>query len=110
MPNENENGTMVVELGAATTHLVKSLFDEAVKRGEKDVRYVKTAEAYVEVLLDFATHRKTNEFKNDDKREVGRVLREALDKTVNGKPLNEAETKLVKAFQIAAQPTPQPAK
>ena len=101
MPNANE---MIVTLGAATTHLVESLYAEAQKRGEKDVRYVKTADSYVEILLDYAIRRKTNEFKNDDQRAVGRVLREALDKVVNGKPLNAEETKLVSAFREAAAP------
>lgn len=101
MPNET---SMTVTLGAATSSLVRSLFEESVKRAEKETRYTKTPETFVEILLDFAIRRKLNEFKNDDKREVGRVLREALDKVVNGKQLNSAETKLVSAFRTASQP------
>jgi len=100
---KNEAMELNVTLGAATTHLVESLYAEAQERGEKDVRYVKTADSYVEVLLDYAIRRKSNEFKNDDKREVGRVLREALDKVVAGKALNTEETKLVAAFRTAVQ-------
>ena len=101
MPNDKE---MTVTLGAATSSLVRSLFEESKVRAEKETRYTKTAETFVEILLDYAIRRKTNEYKNDDKREVGRVLREALDKVVNGKPLNAEETKLVAVFKAASQP------
>ena len=101
----NENGTMTVELGAATRHLIESTLAEAKKRGEKDAKYVKSAEAYVDVLLDFAVEKKAYGWKSVDKwREkytVGKVLSEALEKEKQGKPLSEPERKLTAAFHQA---------
>jgi hypothetical protein len=94
--------TLVIELSPATTHLVESMFAEAHKRGEKEVRYMKEVSSFVEVLLDYAYRRKTSEWESRDKQQVGKILREALDKMVNHKPLSKEETALVQKFQAAS--------
>ena len=105
MPDKDKEAkNIIVELSPAISYLVRSLFAESREREEKDTRYMKEAESYVEVLLDLAITVRKNRWTNGDKREVGQVLRGALDKVLNKKPLSESETKLVKAFQDAAQP------
>ncbi len=89
--------------------MVRSLFEQSRKREEKETRYIKSAEAYVEVLLDYAYKRKISEFSSRDKQAVGKSLREALDQVNAGKPLTSEQTKLISAFRDAmAQETEKP--
>lgn len=90
---------VTVTLTGATAHLVRSLYDESRRRGERETRGVRSVEAYIEdVLLPFAHKRKISEFQSHDKQAVGTTLRVALDKANSGKALNAEETKLVAVF------------
>ena len=99
-----DDKTLIVELSPASAHMVESMFEQSRKREEGDTRYMKEAASYVEVLLDYAIKRKLSEWKSRDQQQVGKVLREALDKLVNGKPLTREEAKLVATFKAAAEP------
>jgi hypothetical protein len=101
---DNTAKEITVTLSPATSYLIQRAFEESQKRGEKETRYLKSAEQYIEVMLDFGYKRKQSEWQSRDKQAVGTMLREALDKLVNHKPLSAEESKLVKTFQQASQP------
>lgn len=106
MPDTKE---ITVTLSPATAHMVTAMYEESRKREEKESRYLKSAAAYVEALLDYAIQRKSSEWKSRDKQAVGKVLREALDKLVNDKPLSLNEATLVAQFKAAcAKEEPEP--
>ena len=103
MPTETKTQeSIVLEVSSATSAVLEYMFTKSKERGESDTRYIKTVEGYAETLLDYAIKRKESEWKSRDKQNLGKALREALDKIVNGKPLSSDEEKLVQAFREAA--------
>lgn len=94
---------MIIEVSPATTASLEHLFDEAKRRNDSMVQYVKSVEGFAENLIDFAITRKRSYWESRDKSQVGRALFVALDKMQRGKELTKAEAELVERFQTAKE-------